>query len=60
MRSNCEGERGKGQFDQEGEREMRFEEMRLLDLSSMEAMCSRMERECVFTLVKRELREKKF
>ena len=47
MRSNCEGERGKGQFDQEGEREMRFEEMRLLDLSSMEAMCSRMERECV-------------
>ena len=39
----------------------RFEEMRLLELSSMEAMCSRMERErervCVFILVERELRE---
>ena len=46
---DCEEERGRG----------RFEEMRLLELSSMEAMCSRMERERegVFILVKRELRE---
>ena len=46
-----------------GGRERRFEEMRLLELSSMEVMCSRMkrererEREGVFILVKRELRE---